>query len=1024
MLLDKLFTPKWKHRNPQVRKYSLLNMDPKQQQTQDILCEVVHNDPELFIRRLAIQRLTDIDTVQNLREKHPHKEIYEEASKRLCELLSQVSEQRSFGQIKSRLDALGEARILEYVAKHTRDEALQKYALEKITNEKVLVDVLLDTQYSDIRNYVLNKLDNINALKRVIKALKRKDKRVAALAQEKLDKLSEARSRLKEIEAEYKRVAQDFLDLFRLCELSSEWPKYEIRLRQLYEQWRGLSMNLNDATRRHYQMLSQQVEDAYKAFEQKLKESAQKTNWEVAPQASHTDAIEMLQGLRDQAQERLQEIRKPVIQEPAALQNALQEFVTTIKQQWQTTYDTLINDAGIALPTADLPQTKSAFEAAVQQLEQITRQLPVLDNYQQQLTDIVHEAQQMLAPEKAMTQKALEQLETRYRKLKAPGELPVNSELTAQYQQAISALREKLSAQEQDREKLTQEFASICRELGDAVKRGRTKHAVHLTNRGKKLLKQLDDKGQSLLDKRGDMAAFQTANRQLQELQDWRQWSNASVKEQLISDMQQLAQETRDNIASADYDFTAAANAIKSAREQWKQLTVGETASDQELWQAFDTACNEAYQPCQDHFEQQGEQRAANLQQREQVCQELETYLETVQHKAEENPADIDWKAMEKIIRTARHDWGQLGMVNRSDRPVINKRFNNALHSLEKLLRNQQQANQESKQALVKRAEYIASQLSDQALTLDQAIEEIKDAQAQWKTIGKAAKEKAAWKQFREACDRVFAVRETEQKAVQEQREQEKQQRLKIIEAVEKVAQGSGDDLLQARGEIEQLKTQWGDLPKLKNNHALERRFSNACRQYDKQLQGTFRSQLREDKQKLQHNVSLCYQLESALFHYLSAGNHDDDITASVQQFEQQWQVIETKLKLMDQAVRDRFQQLKVYVEQAADNNREQVREELLARETALKDQKDNLCIQMEILANVESPPESKQQRMEYQVAQLAERMKERDDSNTEKELENLLAQWHRSGFVNPDLSQYFEQRFYSALRLLDKDYQ
>jgi hypothetical protein len=61
---------------------------------------------------------------------------------------------------------------------------------------------------------------------------------------------------------------------------------------------------------------------------------------------------------------------------------------------------------------------------------------------------------------------------------------------------------------------------------------------------------------------------------------------------------------------------------------------------------------------------------------------------------------------------------------------------------------------------------------------------------------------------------------------------------------------------------------------------------------------------------------------------------------------------------------------------------------------------------------------------MEYQVAQLAERMKERDDSNTEKELENLLAQWHRSGFVNPDLSQYFEQRFYSALRLLDKDYQ
>jgi hypothetical protein len=101
----------------------------------------------------------------------------------------------------------------------------------------------------------------------------------------------------------------------------------------------------------------------------------------------------------------------------------------------------------------------------------------------------------------------------------------------------------------------------------------------------------------------------------------------------------------------------------------------------------------------------------------------------------------------------------------------------------------------------------------------------------------------------------------------------------------------------------------------------------------------------------------------------------------------------------------------------------DEARQELQANENTLMDQKDNLCIQVEILANVESPPEARQRRMEYQVAQLAHKMKDSDGNNTKTEIENLLIQWHRSGFVNPQLSQVLEQRFYSALESLDKDY-
>ena len=1030
MLLDKIFTPKWKHKNPQVRKRSLLGLDPRLEQTQHIFMEVVNNDPELFIRRLAIQRLTDIDAVQALRQADQNKEIYQEASKRLCELLSSVSEHRTFKDIKARLDVLGEARILEYVAKHTKDEALQKFALQKIDNEMVLADVLVATGHNDIRKLILEKLDNVNALKRIIKSLKRKDKAIAALAQEKLDQLNEIRERTREIQNEYRRVGQNFLDLFKLCKLSQEWTKYELRLRGLHEQWRGLSVSLDDVSRNHHQLLAQQVEQSFALFEEELQKASARSDWEVPQQTTNSDAIETLQSLSEQAQDRLKAFNTP-LQDIASQHEQLTEFVSSIKQQWRTTYDKLMDEAGIALPTADLPQTKSAFETALAELEDIAGQLPQLETWQRQITAIVDDAQKLLASENMVAAKEVDRLERRYAKLTKPSRLAVDKESTAQYQQAIKGLRDKLLSQEQQRQSMVEEFSTLCQELQDAVKQGRSKHSTHLLNRGKKLLKNLDEAGRKLLDKRGDAGAFQAASRQLEELQDWRKWSSASVKEQLIKDMQQLAGETADNADNPDFDFVAAADAVKAAREEWKKLTAGEKAPDLALWQAFDDACNQAYQPCQSYFERLGEQRVANLQQRERICQELESYLETVQQKVQlqkdqpDHPDDIDWKAMERIIRTARHDWGRLGIVNRGDRAEINKRFNHALNALDKLLRSHKQVNLDAKQALIKRVEYIATQLKEQALTLEQAIDAVKEAQSKWKTIGPAAREKTNWKQFRAACDSVFAVRNAEQEAQQQEREQEKQQRIQLIDNIEHAARSNGDALRQARTQIEQLKGEWHELPKLAKSHALERRFNDACKRFDKQLEQLLDAQLSADKHKLQQNARICYQLEAEIFQCLSGVLQPDQLKDSAARLGQHWQSLESsKLKSVETSIKNRFQHLNEYVEKITLEGVEDIKQFLQNNENMAIHQKDNLCIQMEVLANVESPPESRQRRMEYQVSQLAEKMKQANANNTKSEIENLLVQWHRSGLINPAVSQSFEQRFYLALQSLDKDYQ
>lgn len=1029
MLLEKIFAPKWKHKNAQVRKRALLGMDPKLPQTQRILLEVVQNDPELFIRRLAIHRLTDIDAVQALRHDKQNQEIYQEANNRLCELLSSVSTQRTFGDIKKRLEALGEARILEYVAKHAGDEALQKFALQKIDNEMVLTDVLLDTAYPDIRKLILDKLHNVNALKRIIKSLKRKDKQLAAQAQEKLDQLNAARERGKVIQQEYRRVGQDFLDLFNLCKLSQAWGKYALRLHGLHEQWRGLSVNMQETSRSQLQWLAQQVESAYTEFEEALKNAPTSSDWEVTAQGTHSDAIDTLQTLSDQVNDHLRTL-KPSLHNVADQLEQLQGFIDSLKQQWQSTYDTLLEQAGIALPSEDLPHIKSAFESGVAQLEDILRQLPQWETRQRQLQRLTENGQALLAGETFVTARQVDELERRYRNLGKAVLVGICADQDASFHEVLKALRDKLMIQQQRRQDMVEEFAALCEELQEAVTQGRSKHSTHLLNRGRKLLKSLDAAGRELLEKHGAAASFQALSRQCEELRDWRNWSSASVKEQLITDMRQLAGHTSANADNPDFDFAAAAAAVKEARDEWKKLTRGEQAPDQAaLWQSFDDACNQAYGPCQLFFEQQGEQRSANLRQREQVCQDLETYLTTVQHKVTQNSqgdsAEVDWQALEKILRTARQDWGKLGIVNRGDRTIINKRFNQALHALDKLLRVHKQDNQDAKQALIKRVETLAAQLKDQALTLEQAIAGVKEAQATWKTIGPGSKEKSQWSQFRAACDSVFAVRDAEQAALQQQVQQEKQRRIELIEQVESAARMDDEGLRASRAQIEHINSDWRELPKLKNTHPLERRYREACKRFELQLAQLQDARLREDKQSLQSNVSLCYQLEQAIFNCLSGDLHPQQLEHSVAEAERQWQVPNSaKLKSIAAAIRDRFDGLKETAAKITTEGVEDLRQILQAEENTVQDHKDKLCIEMEVLANADSPPASRQRRMEYQVAVLAQRMKQPGSGDSRGELENLLVQWHRSGLLDPHVAQGLERRFYSALQSLDKDYQ
>jgi hypothetical protein len=164
--------------------------------------------------------------------------------------------------------------------------------------------------------------------------------------------------------------------------------------------------------------------------------------------------------------------------------------------------------------------------------------------------------------------------------------------------------------------------------------------------------------------------------------------------------------------------------------------------------------------------------------------------------------------------------------------------------------------------------------------------------------------------------------------------------------------------------------------------------------------------------------------LENSLFACLQGNLNVDSLQDTITGLQQRWLPVDSRLRTIDQAVKQRFETLKTCAEQCGHGDLDRVLSQLNADESSCAKSKDLLCIQMELLAGVESPAESKQRRMEYQVAQLADKMKQSRDQNIDKEIEQLLSQWHRSGFMDPAKAQPLEQRFYSVLQSLDKDYQ
>ena len=266
----------------------------------------------------------------------------------------------------------------------------------------------------------------------------------------------------------------------------------------------------------------------------------------------------------------------------------------------------------------------------------------------------------------------------------------------------------------------------------------------------RQLLKTVQQQFKSLDGRQGKPfhTRIQLLTGQLRELSDWLGFATEPKQIELCEQMEYLAEQPMEPEAKAER--------IKEFQNEWRNLG---GSSDRALWTRFKAASDKAYEPCKDYFSAKSGLKRANLEKRQAICDQLAHFVEHADWTS------IDWKSAEKIHLTARQEWKAAWPVEFRENRQVQKRFDELLRQLEAPLDQERQKNEALKQAIVDKANALIDHEP-----LQEAMNAAKDLQTEWKAVGitRHREDRKLWQAFRQACDQIFARRDTQRNEQQQ----------------------------------------------------------------------------------------------------------------------------------------------------------------------------------------------------------------------------------------------------------------
>ena len=543
-------------------------------------------------------------------------------------------------------------------------------------------------------------------------------------------------------------------------------------------------------------------------------------------------------------------------------------------------------------------------------------------------------------------------------------QLPADAETAKQRGLELHArMVELLAENKRHQEAMSTSAHSALEELKAALDAGNSEASLAAWDKAQSAMAPLSGKLRTAVQKQ-----LNEHRTRYQELKDWKLFASAEKKKELIGAMELL-------VASSSQPAERA-KAISAAHKEWKSL--GRSQQNESLWKKFKKLSDEAYAPCKEHFKQRQGALSENYDKRVLLCDELEAELSRLKAPSADEASEIgsaednaekartqeqrQASHIAKLINDAQERWKATAPVEQSKIKALKKRFYDALNALRKLRRGVSQQNAERKQQLIELAQALAENENR-----GEAMKAAKELQRQWKEVGPSThkEDQGYWKEFRAACDSIFAREPGAQRTSDKPPLDAKQTHAEVnglLDSLESLLALTDEEFRQARGQVQDLAQAFSAAldPRLGNRRKpLSERFNTLKRRLDTRYKAL---PDKRQQQRISAVSALCESLSNFEARLQSAA--DAEAFKSLQQefdenawgelerpdSEQLGTLLDARLKALKQAKdAQALAQLGKDAEQAA----------------------RRLCTEIEISANAETPAEDKALRMQLQLEQL-----------------------------------------------------
>lgn len=787
-----------------MRRESLDELDLADSEAQAIIVELATNDSDINVRTTAIAKLTDLATLRELLDANGDsaETVRTAAETRLSELL----EQEAISDIAVRaLLASHASRLAVSIASASAVNAQREMALDAISEESSLLEVVQQTRSHDTRLAAASRLTQHDAIRAALTAVRSRDKVVAKQLQQRLDE---------EAAREAARIATTHAigaALQSAEDLSgSVWsPQFKGRYQALEQRWKAF----DDAdTADHHVAFAAAMDKAGKvlsAHEKKIADEAK-----VASEAK----VDAPGPSGDNGSEKVADDAPPaVVEQSVELKDSIAKLGSCDIESLPAKLETLKGEA------ADLPADASKL---VQHAEAIA----VLFNppFEMQKARPGALKQRMKRVEALLDTDSL-----------LPGVDVSALKYVGEFNAHLPALQNRIGKAEQesaDRVKATHRQFSA---LSGIIKEGKWGPANSMMRRLQKKIDAMEPAERSGLDDK-----LNKANVQLTEMADWQDFAARPKLEALCESMEALP--------AKSLTPEPLAKEVRELQKSWKALGVSRASN--ELWTRFKTAGDVAYEPCKAWFDEKQKQRQEKLDAKAALCDALEAEAATL---TEDN---LDYKGIQKRVNNAKREWTRNRVQDRKPDKALEARFSDALKPFDTVLAEQYDANAAAKQELIDKVAALAEGEINQ-----HSANQAKSLLSAWKLVGvmRRKEDQALWEVFNGHLGTIF---KHQNKVEREKKRAGLEHVFRAKDIIKKLKSMSRADTLD-EGEVQSLATEFQGLAEFpeRDKKFLLRDFRSAIDACGRVQDKASKRRVHAEFEERLRLVALCEQLETAL---------------------------------------------------------------------------------------------------------------------------------------------------------------